>query len=216
MCFSAEASFIVSGALSIIGISAIRQVKTRKDIFVASIPLIFALQQFTEGLLWITLQNPDITHIQTSDWLAGLYGVFIGVIWPVYAPFAIFREETDSQTKRVVASMLLAGVGLAAYTIIGMIHEPIVASIINHSIHYAHKVEGQEIVLGMYLFATCAPFILSSKKLLNLTGMIITLGFFAAFFFYQQTFASVWCFFAAMASGLIYFYVRKSENFKIN
>lgn len=212
MCFSAEASFIVSGTLSIIGISAIRQTKSRKDIFVASIPLIFALQQLTEGLLWVVLQNPELALAQASNWLAGLYGIFIGVIWPVYAPFAIYREETDSQTKRVMASMLLAGVGFAAYTIIGMIQEPIVAGIINHSIHYAHQVEGQQFVLAMYLFATCTPFILSSRKLLNLTGMIITLGFFVAFFFYQQTFASVWCFFAAIASGLIYFFIRNQKT----
>lgn len=214
MCFSAEASFIVSGTLSIIGVSAIQQVKLKKDIFVAAIPLVFALQQLTEGLLWVALQNPDSGLAQTAHWLAGLYGIFIGVIWPVYAPFAIYREETDHQSKRVIASMLLAGIGLAAYTIIGMIHEPIVASIINHSIHYAHKVEGQQFVLAMYLFATCAPFILSSRKLLNLTGTIITLGFFVAFFVYQQTFASVWCFFAAIASGLIYFYVKSQKATK--
>lgn len=211
MCFSAEASFIVSGTLSIIGIGAIRRVSFRKDYFVASIPLIFALQQLTEGLLWVVLQNPELALAQNPNWLAGLYGIFIGVIWPVYAPFAIYREETHAQTKRVVASMLLAGVGLAAYTIIGMFQEPIVATIINHSIHYAHQVEGQQFVLAMYLFATCAPFILSSKKLLNLTGTIITIGFFVAFFVYQQTFASVWCFFAAIASGLIYFYINSQK-----
>ncbi|HNM73705.1 MAG TPA: hypothetical protein PKM66_11720, partial [Nitrosomonas sp.] len=77
MCFSAEASFIVSGTLSIIGISAIRQIKARKDIFVASIPLIFALQQLTEGLLWVVLQNPGLALAQASNWLAGLYGIFI-------------------------------------------------------------------------------------------------------------------------------------------
>ena len=211
MCFSAEASFIVSGTLSIIGISTIKQAQLKKDWFIAIIPLIFALQQLTEGLLWVALQNPDSELAQTTHWLAGLYGIFIGVIWPVFAPLAIYREEGDAQTKRVVASMLLAGVGLAAYTIIGMIQEPIVASIINHSIHYAHQVEGQQFVLAMYLFATCAPFILSSRKLLNLTGMIITLGFFVAFFVYQQTFASVWCFFAAIASGLIYFYINSQK-----
>ncbi len=214
MCFSAEASFIVSGTLSIIGVSAIKQVKLKKDIFVAAIPLVFALQQLTEGLLWVTLQNPDSGLAQTSHWLAGLYGIFIGVIWPVYAPFAIYREETDHQSKRAIASMLLAGIGLAAYTIIGMIHEPIVASITKHSIHYAHEVEGQQFVLAMYLFATCAPFILSSRKLLNLTGTIITLGLLVAFFVYQQTFASVWCFFAAIASGLIYFYVKSQKATK--
>ena len=214
MCFSAEASFIISGTLSIIGISSIKQAQLKKDWFIAIIPLIFALQQLTEGLLWVVLQNPESELAQTTHWLAGLYGIFIGVIWPVFAPLAIYREEGDAQTKRVVASMLLAGVGLAAYTMIGMIQEPIVASIINHSIHYAHQVEGQQFVLAMYLFATCAPFILSSRKLLNLTGTIITLGFFVAFFVYQQTFASVWCFFAAVASYLIYFYVKSQKATK--
>lgn len=214
MCFSAEASFIISGTLSIIGISSIKQAQLKKDWFIAIIPLIFALQQLTEGLLWVVLQNPESELAQTTHWLAGLYGIFIGIIWPVFAPLAIYREEGDAQTKRVVASMLLAGVGLAAYTMIGMIQEPIVASIINHSIHYAHQVEGQQFVLAMYLFATCAPFILSSRKLLNLTGTIITLGFFVAFFVYQQTFASVWCFFAAVASCLIYFYVKSQKATK--
>ncbi|WP_074903317.1 DUF6629 family protein [Nitrosomonas communis] len=64
MCFSAGASFIASGALSIISVSAIRKVKNRKDIFIAFIPLIFAFQQFTEGLLWVALGNGEMPEAQ--------------------------------------------------------------------------------------------------------------------------------------------------------
>lgn len=205
MCFSAEASFIVSGVLSIVSVSAIRKVKDRKDIFIAFVPLIFALQQFTEGLLWVALKNGEMPGAQF--WLANLYGIFIGVIWPSYASFALYQGEIESRTRKVMISMIVVGLGLAAYTIIGLISEPIVAYIVNDSIRYEHEVEGQQFVRAMYLFATCVPFILASDRNLNISGILITLGFLVAFYAYRETFASVWCFFAAVTSALIYFYV---------
>lgn len=212
MCFSAEASFIASGALSIVGVTAIRKLNNKKDIFVAFIPLLFALQQFTEGLLWLALGHGEMPHMQF--WLTNLYGIFIGAIWPLYVPFAIHKRETDGRTRKVMTSMIFIGFCLAIYTIFGLIIEPIVAHIVNDSIYYAHDVKGEQFVLVMYLFATCAPFILSSNRYLNITGALITLGFFIAFFTYKETFASVWCFFAAVASTMLYFYVAKPKRIK--
>ena len=189
MCFSAEASFI------------------------AFIPLIFALQQFTEGWLWVVLESGEMPLAQF--WLANLYGVFIGVIWPFYAPFAIYKGEVDGKARKVVTSMILVGLGLAVYTIIGLLGEPIVAHIVNDSIRYVHNVEGQQFVLTMYLFATCVPFILSSDRYLYITGVVINFGFFVAFFAYRETFASVWCFFAAISSAMIYFYVVSGKSSKL-
>lgn len=213
MCFSAEVSFAASGALALVSVNIILKVSDRKDIFIALIPLIFAFQQLTEGLLWIALEDGEMPR--TQFWLTNLYAIFIGVIWPFYAPFAISQGERESRSKKVMTSMLLAGSGLATYTIIGLLNEPVVAYIVNDSIRYVHDVEGQQFVLVMYLFATCVPFILSSDRLLNITGAVITLGFFVAFYAYRETFASVWCFFAAVASALIYFYIigqrKKSE-----
>ena len=205
MCFSAEASFVVSGTLLVVGAGAIWKVNDKKDVFIACIPLLFAFQQLTEGLLWLTLESGEEPPMQF--WLANLYGIVIGVIWPFCAPFAIYQGEVDKSVRKVVASMMVAGISLAAYTIIGLLSEPVIASIVNHSIHYDHDVEGQQFVLGMYLFATCVPFILSSNRLLNITGAMITLGFFVSFYAYRETFASVWCFFAAIASALIYLYI---------
>ncbi len=205
MCFSVEASFAVGSVLSIIGVMTVRRAYGTQVIFIALIPLLFALQQLTEGFLWIALKNGY--PLWALYWLPNLYGIFIGVIWPVYAPFAVYRVETDPHARKVIASMLFAGIGLAGYTIIGLVSEPIVAQIINQSIHYNHDVEWQQLVLIMYLFATCMPFILSSNRWLNVTGAVITLGFIVAFFAYRQTFASVWCFFAAATSALLYFYI---------
>lgn len=204
MCFSAEASFIVSGTLFVVGITTIRKTVYSKDFPVALIPLIFATQQLVEGLLWLSISHNDTA--QSQFWLSNIYGVFIGIIWPLYAPFAIYQAETAVMRKKIIAFTGIAGLGLAVYTAVGLVNEPIVAEIIRHSIHYKHHVSSHQLVIALYLLTTCVPFIFSSYKHLYSAGIIITLGFFVAYFTYLETFASVWCFFAAIASALIYFY----------
>lgn len=66
MCFSAEANFIVGGSLIIVGAAIIKKVRNDKDLPVALIPLIFAAQQITEGLLWISLTHEDLNQAQNS------------------------------------------------------------------------------------------------------------------------------------------------------
>ena len=204
MCFSAEASFIVSGTLFVVGITTIRKTVYSKDLPVALIPLIFATQQLVEGLLWFSLSHNGTA--QSQFWLSNIFGVFIGIIWPLFAPFAIYKAETDGMRKKIIACTGIAGLGLAVYTAAGLVNEPIAAEIIHHSIHYKHHVGSHQLVITLYLLATCAPFIFSSYKHLYSAGIIITIGFFVAYFTYLETFASVWCFFAAIASALIYFY----------
>jgi len=204
MCFSAEASFIVGGTLLLVGVATIQKTTHKKDLPIALIPLIFAMQQIMEGLLWVSLIANDAPQVQF--WLSNMYGVFIGIIWPLFAPFAVYCAETDNKRRKIIASIGIAGAGLALYTIIGLANQPIVAEIINHSINYKHDVGGYQLVIVLYLLATCVPFIFSSYKHLYITGIVITIGFFAAFLTFLETFASVWCFFAAIASALIHFH----------
>lgn len=204
MCFSAEASFIVSGALLIVSTATIQKTIHKKDLPIALIPLIFALQQMIEGLLWVSLTSNDTS--QAQFWLSNIYGVFIGIIWPLFAPFAVYCVEIDRKRRKIIASIGMTGLGLALYTLIGLVDQPIVAEITHYSINYKHDVGGYQLVIVLYLLATCVPFIFSSYKHLYIAGIVITAGFFTAYFTFQQTFASVWCFFAAIASALIYFH----------
>lgn len=204
MCFSAEASFIVGSALLITGTATVRKVVHKKDLPLATIPLIFAAQQLVEGFIWLSL-----THAHESSppiWLTNIYGIFVGVVWPLFAPFAVYCTETSHLRRKIVALIGIAGLALAAYTAIGIAIQPVTAEIVQHSIRYEHDVEGHRVVIVLYLLATCVPFIFTSYRHLYITGFIITGGFFMAYYTFQQTFASVWCFFAAIASSLIYFH----------
>ncbi len=57
MCFSAIANFAGSGVLGVIGVATGREIKHRREILFASLPLLFAIHQFTEGFVWLGLDG---------------------------------------------------------------------------------------------------------------------------------------------------------------
>jgi hypothetical protein len=209
MCFSAEVSFIVGGSLLVVGTIIIGKVKETQDYPVALIPFVFAAQQITEGLLWISLAH---NNLYMQFWLGNLYGGFVGVIWPLYAPLAIYFAEADGRRKRMIGFIGIAGFALSIYAIIELMKQPVTVEIIDQHIYYDHNVHAYPLIILLYLLATCAPFILSSFRNLRLTGYIITLGFVVAFSIYTVTFVSVWCFFAAVASALILLHFAESTH----
>src|SRR6188768_3673276 len=58
---------------------------------IASIPLIFAVQQFTEGFLWLSLTSPRFAGLQSVATIVFLF--FAQVVWPVWVPYAILKLE---------------------------------------------------------------------------------------------------------------------------
>jgi hypothetical protein len=58
MCFSAPASFITAGITGAIGVVALTRINEPRELPLAGTPLLFALQQGIEGLLWLKLPLP--------------------------------------------------------------------------------------------------------------------------------------------------------------
>jgi len=56
MCFSASASFAGGAVLTTIGVASVSKVSDPKQKLFAEIPLLFAFQQFAEGVVWLTLK----------------------------------------------------------------------------------------------------------------------------------------------------------------
>src|SRR3989344_4561522 len=54
MCFSATASFVAGGALGAVGGVTMAEVKIKAEMPLASIPLIFGIQQTIEGVIWVS------------------------------------------------------------------------------------------------------------------------------------------------------------------
>src|ERR1700704_1243434 len=112
MCFSAGASFGASAVLSVIGTAAIIKARTVPQGLFAGIPMIFSIQQLAEGLLWLSLKDPQLAEWQ--PFFTYLFLVFALVAWPVWIPLTIRKLEKDVQRKKILTLLLLAGAAASA------------------------------------------------------------------------------------------------------
>jgi hypothetical protein len=213
MCFSAPVSFASGVILSATGIVATGKVEKPEQKLLASVPFLFALQQFAESALWVTLRSGN------NDWLrnAGIYAFLIAalVIWPVVVPLAMLLMEKETLRRRVLGVLLLAGIVLGAYYAYCIANFSVTAEIEGHHILYIDSFPARFIDSAFYLYilATVVPLFVSSVRRMKLFGGLIavSLAVSAAVFAWYLT--SVWCFFAAAASLTIVWILKEQEHF---
>ena len=105
MCFSPEASFAGGIIISTIGIATILKVHKPSQIVFASIPIFFGIQQIIEGVLWLTLPNPDYGGVQ--KWFTYLFLIMADVLWPMMIPLSVLFMEENKKRKRILMILLL-------------------------------------------------------------------------------------------------------------
>ena len=66
--------------------------------------------------------------------------------------------------------------------------------------------------MALYLIATCVSGLLSSNRIIQVFGALALVTFLAAYAIHVATFFSVWCFFAALLSFIVYFYFRQVRS----
>src|ERR1041385_1006208 len=112
MCFSASASFGAGAILSVIGLASLKKVKSSSQIIFAAIPLIFAVQQITEGFLWLALSHQNFASMRQGTTYIFLF--FAQIVWPVWVPFSILKLEKRDNRKKI--EKLLTGIGMLVST----------------------------------------------------------------------------------------------------
>jgi len=80
MCFSATASFGASGVIFVIGAASISRVTKPGQLMLASTPILFSLQQLSEGILWLSLSRPDAVPYQQIAMY--IFVIFGQMVWP--------------------------------------------------------------------------------------------------------------------------------------
>ncbi len=212
MCFSAEASFAGGVIISAIGLATVRKVHKPSQILFASIPLFFGFQQIAEGLLWLTLPMVDyagLQHISTYIFL-----IMAQVIWPVMIPLSVLLMEESEKKKKILTGLLLVGSVLSLYYALCLLLLNVYPHIQGYHIHYDTDFpKSLSIVSFMfYLIATITPLFISSIKRTHLLGILMTFSCLVTAIFFTQYLLSVWCFFAALISGVIYWIMSDSQT----
>ena len=105
---------------------------------------------------------------------------------------------------KVIAVFLVMGLGVGLYLLYFLARFPVTARVEGRSIFYdsPHFFIGG--VLVVYLLATCVSGLFSTHRCINVFGVSAFVLAVAAYLVSVKTFVSVWCFFAAVLSLLIY------------
>ena len=214
MCFSATASFSAGAVLLGIGTLTLRSALVahqRRELPFAAIPLLFALQQLIEGVIWLTfsaeapLLNSVMTHV---------YSFFSHVLWPIYVPVAVLLMEPAGWRRRALFGFVAAGVAVGAYLLYVLVAFPVVSQPTGQHIEYVSPHFFAAVTMTLYLLSTAVSPVLSTHRMVGVFGVLALLSFGAAYAFYATWFISVWCFFAALLSAVVYvhFGVRERER----
>ncbi len=205
MCFSAPASFIAGTALSAIGLIALRNTRKRTEVPFAMIPLLFGIQQLIEGVIWLTFSYDAPILKETMTYV---YSVFSHVLWPIYVPLAVGIMEAVSWRKKAIFAFGAAGLAVGLYLLYYIVATPMVAEVVGSHIVYDSPHFYLIPVMIVYLAATCVSCFFSSHGFVKLFGALMFLSFVAAYIIHVMALVSVWCFFAAIISLLIYVHLR--------
>jgi len=212
MCFSAGASFAGGAVLSAIGAASVRSARNKSQKLFASVPLLFAFQQFSEGIVWLTLRSGE-NHklLMTASYL---FLVFALVVWPSILPLAVRKLEEDRNRKRIITWMMAAGMILSGYYTFCLIAFNVTPVISEFHIKYINDFPKplSDSAFVIYALATLGPLFASGVKRMYLFGILVTLSCIVTGIFYREYLTSVWCFFAALISVVIYWIVKESQE----
>lgn len=200
MCFSAGASFALSSVLYVGGIVALKKITKPKQIPFALIPVLFAIQQYIEGIVWLSLTKDNYHEIHLGT--TYFFLVFAQVIWPFWVPFSILLIEKDGLKKKILKVLLFIGIAVSIYRTYCLIFYTVSSEINAHHISYSIEFSPKLKILSAVLYfipIVLTPYVSSDKKI-NIIGWLLLISFLTTVLFYKEYLISVWCYYAAAIS----------------
>ena len=212
MCFSAEASFAGGVIILAIGVITVTKVHKPSQLVFACIPLFFGLQQITEGFLWISYPLSEHYYLQKIATYTFL--IMADVLWPTLIPISVLLMELNKKKRKYLWILFGVGSTLSLFYASCLIMFHVTPKIECYHIHYVNDFPKTLSLIASlaYLIATITPLFISSIKRTHLLGVLMALSCLVTAIFFTQYLTSVWCFFAALISGVIYWILRDSKR----
>ena len=219
MCFSATASFSAAVVLTTIGIIAVKKTTHKRQVLFACIPFMFGVQQFAEGILWLTIPKQDFFVLQKITTYVYLF--FAHVLWPLWVPIAIVLLDKINERTFVQKTFVFIGILVSIFSAFCLINFDVKSTIDGHHINYilGYSAIMSNFWIFLYALATIFPPFFSQVKRLWVLGITILISYLITQLFYANYTLSVWCFFSSIISIMIYYFINnkaKNKNGKTN
>lgn len=211
MCFSAPISFSVAAVLTVAGGIALKNTTNKKEYILASFPLIFALQQFIEGISWLYLTG----YLETDKpyALAYIFNFCANVLWPLLAPIGIYLIEPSKHRKIIMSPIVIGGIICSLYLFYCLTVGTVTSWEQQHHIVYTiQNVFIYPYIDYIYLFVVSAAFLISTHRLMKAFGLCVIASFIITDIVAYQAYVSVWCFFASVLSLILCLHFWKQRQ----
>ena len=210
MCFSATANFVGSGVLGAVGAVTLTRVKHRRELLFASLPILFAIHQFTEGFVWLGLDgilSPTVAHDMGAAFMLYAQGLL-----PFLLPLSIQLFEPDANSRRRMLPFLVLGAGTTLYILWALTAFPLQLYVKANSIVYINHATNNTAVAILYVIATCGSLFFSKIRMMVVFGAANLAIVVVVMAIKRYAFTSVWCAYAAVASIIILAYFWTSHQ----
>jgi len=198
--------------ITAIGVMTVRRNSDPSRRMFSAIPLIFGVQQISEGFVWVALQSSGNDLMLT---IASYLFLFAAVIlWPVYLPLSVMLMEKTKLRRQIIWFLFITGLVAALYYAIGILLFDVTPQISSHHIKYANEFPRPPAnsIFILYLIATLTPLFVSSVRKMWLLGLLMTISCLITGIFFREFLTSVWCFFAALISMVIYLIIAARQT----
>lgn len=214
MCFSATASFGAAAALGAIGVVSLRKAAEPSHIPFAFIPILFALQQVSEGVLWLSLTHDHLVAWKQPATYFFLF--FAQFLWTWWIPWSLYKMEKQEMRKNLLYATFFLGLCCSAMLGYRLYLYGVYAGIEQHHIRYDIGTTKplKMFSSALYVISIIVPFFISSVARVRIPGILLVISIFVTRFFYKEYFISVWCFFAALLSVSIIYVLISARSQK--
>jgi hypothetical protein len=210
VCFSPQADLVGGVVVGAIGIDVVRHVPDwHSHKMLASLPLLFAAHQLDEAVVWWALQG----HVSHDVGRIALWGylLFAFVVLPVFVPVAVLLIEPAGRRRQIVAPFVVLGAVVSSVLLADMLRGPISATLAHYHIAYATNPGAGGLIVALYVVATCGSLLFSGYRDIALFGILNLVVVAALAHLTIDGFASLWCGWAAVASGAIALHLRLAQ-----
>lgn len=210
MCLSPEVDFVAGTAIAAVGVATLTQVRHRRDLLVAALPLGFGLHQITEGFVWLGLRGQVSAGV--GDAARDAYIIYAQAVLPMIVPLGFALMERDRHRRRLVWPLAALGLVVGLYLLWEVTQWPVFAEERDYCVAYSTHTTLEVPATVGYVLATCVPALLSSHRHLRWYGLANVAGLSIAWVVREEEFTSVWCLYAAVMSWLILLHFRRRRR----
>jgi hypothetical protein len=180
---------------------SLREVRQLREVPFASLPLLFALHQLTEAVVWAAYDDGSVPA-SLGHAAALVYVGFAMVVLPTLFPISVLLLEPQGSRLRVAPFAILGG-ALSAVFAVEVLTDPVAVVVHPHALAYATGLSHGGLLSVAYVVAVIGPALLSGYGSVVVFGLVNLAGLLVVAVVYLDAFASLWCVYAALTSALV-------------